>query len=184
MARSRATLMAAAGLALTAGLTTIATVPAQASGPRPNFQVPFACGQTWAGETRTSHSPLYAIDFNHYDAAGTPDDLGRRVMASAGGVVDKVVDGGSTSYGNYIVIRHGNGWKTLYAHLKEDSWVVSPGQSVTRGQKIAQVGNSGGSSSPHLHYEQIHDGSVVKSVFYGDNEALYFGTRNYNTPSC
>jgi len=179
----RRTVLIALSFAVVAnGVAVMHSTAAAASGPRPNFQVPFICGQTWAGGTRTNHNPIYAIDFNHYDANG-PDDLGRRVVASAGGTVD-YVDSSEVGYGNQVVIRHGNGWKTRYAHLMDGSITVQRGQSVNKGQVIGKVGNSGNSYGAHLHYEQNHDGANVKAVFYGDNLALYFGTRNYNSPSC
>jgi hypothetical protein len=183
MTRTRRTLTALAGAALVAGLTTTTALPASAAGTRPGFQVPFICGQTWVGSTYTYHNPKLSIDFNHYSSTGARDDFGRRVVASAAGTVDQVVDGPDASYGNYIVIRHGNGWKTRYAHLKEDSMVVTKGQHVNKGQVIGRVGKSGVSSA-HLHYEQIRDGAVVKAVFYKDNPALYYGKRNYKSPRC
>jgi murein DD-endopeptidase MepM/ murein hydrolase activator NlpD len=195
-ARSR-TVPALLALALpaTAGLIGATTAQAAvapeaaaavAQGSRPGFHVPFLCGLTWAGQTRTSHSPLNAIDFNHYGAGGSRDDLGRRVTASAAGRVVTVVTGLETSYGNHIVVDHGGGWSTLYAHLKDGSVRVREGQRVTRGQVIARVGASGLSSPDiaHLHYEQRQQGDDVRAVFYGDVPALYFGTRDYLTPQC
>ena len=55
------------------------------------------------------------------------------------------------SFGNYIEIDHGNGYKTAYAHLSRRH--VKVGDRVIRGQKIGQVGNTGKSTAPHLHYE-------------------------------
>lgn len=54
-------------------------------------------------------------------------------------------------YGNVVVLRHGDGYLTIYAHL--ESVAVRRGQKVRRGEKIGTVGNSGWSTSPHLHYE-------------------------------
>lgn len=68
-------------------------------------------------------------------------------------------------YGNCVMINHGYGYETLYAHL--DSYDVKVGQQVTRGQKIAEVGNTGKSTGPHLHYE-VH----VKGK--PDNPANYY----------
>jgi hypothetical protein len=141
----------------------------------PNFQLPFRCGQVWAGQTRTNHSPRLSVDFNRVN------DLGDTVVAAAGGRVTRVANEGNTSYGRWIEIAHGNGHRTRYAHLS--SQTVSVNQSVRRGQKIGTVGSTGGSSGPHLHYEQRRDGSAVRAVFNG-RTALYFGTRNYTSRNC
>ncbi|NLE25271.1 MAG: M23 family metallopeptidase [Clostridiaceae bacterium] len=64
----------------------------------------------------------------------------------------KVVEAGRTSgYGNYVAISHGNGFKTLYAHLS--SYNVKVGDWVKKGQKIAKMGNTGTSTGTHLHFE-------------------------------
>ena len=78
--------------------------------------------------------------------------VGTNIYCPGDGVVEEVVLGNS-GYGNYIVINHGYGYKTRYAHLKKA--LVKKGQKVIRGEKIALVGNSGKSTAPHLHYEVI-----------------------------
>lgn len=67
-----------------------------------------------------------------------------------------------SGYGKYIMIKHGFGYKTLYAHLSE--FIVRPGQKVKRGQVIGYSGNTGGSTAPHLHYEVIKDNKKVNPV--------------------
>src|SRR5215218_11235462 len=99
-------------LAATATITgTLAGAPAQAAG-RPAFKMPFICNQTWVGNNWNGHSPAHSIDWNHYDANGSPDDLGRRVLASAGGTVLDSYYSTTTGYGHTIVIGHGDGWRT------------------------------------------------------------------------
>jgi len=78
--------------------------------------------------------------------AGTP------ILASATGVVIISKDyGWNGGYGNYVVIRHGNGTQTLYAHASRN--IVSVGQRVVQGQVIAYVGTTGRSTGNHLHFE-------------------------------
>jgi len=73
----------------------------------------------------------------------------------------------SSSYGNYVVINHGNGYTTLYAH--QSSMAVSAGQTVSKGQVIGYVGSTGWSTGPHLHFEITKNGSRVdpQSFFSG-----------------
>lgn len=145
----------------------VPTTPAAAA---PTFRVPFPCNQTWSGQTRTNHSPQYAIDFNR------PNDAGDPVKASAPGTVDVVADLGNSSYGKYVRINHGGGYTTYYAHLSRFN--TSVGATVGYGTTIGYVGSTGNSSGPHLHYEQRLNGTPIKVRFNG-NLALYFGTKNY-----
>lgn len=136
-------------------------------GTRPVFKMPFLCGQRWRGSNWNGHSPAHSIDWNHYNANGSPDDFGRRVFASAGGKVLASYYAKNNGYGNTVVIGHGNGWRTRYAHLKTRA--VQKGDKVKRGRKIGRVGASSAlyNLSPHLHYEQIHNGDVVVSRIQG-----------------
>ncbi len=138
----------------------------------PVFQLPFPCDQVWSGQTRTNHSPPSSVDFNR------PDDLGDDVVAAARGVVTRVENEGATSYGRWIEIDHGGGYRTRYAHL--DTQLVAVGQPVLRGQNIGTLGNTGGSTGPHLHYEQRKAGAAVPATF-NNAAALYYGTRDYTS---
>ena len=71
---------------------------------------------------------------------------------------------GSSGYGKQIVIEHGFGYKTRYAHLSKV--LVEPGQKVRRGELIGEVGNTGLSKGPHLHYEVIYRGHTVDPINY------------------
>jgi len=63
--------------------------------------------------------------------------------------------------GNSVVIAHGNGWETQYAHMRKGSIAVSAGQTVKAGEKLGSVGLSGNTEFPHLHLEVRRDGKVV-----------------------
>jgi murein DD-endopeptidase MepM/ murein hydrolase activator NlpD len=67
-------------------------------------------------------------------------------------------------YGREIVVDHGFGYKTKYAHLHVVD--VVEGQRVRRGEIIGQVGNTGGSTGPHLHYEVLYMGTPVNPINY------------------
>ncbi|MET8121716.1 peptidoglycan DD-metalloendopeptidase family protein [Micromonospora sp. NPDC005189] len=146
--------------------------PASPALAAPTFKVPFPCGQSWSGQTRSDHSPAYAVDFNR------TDDLGDPVVASAPGTVDRVTDLGGTSYGKYVRINHGGGYSTYYAHL--NGFNVSVGQTVGYGKVLGWVGSTGGSTGPHLHYEQRLNGSDVQVRFNG-TLGLYWGSRTYTS---
>lgn len=93
-------------------------------------------------------------------------DRGTLVYSSGDGVVSFVNARGTgrRGYGKHIVIDHGFGYKTKYAHLNTVS--VTEGQSVKRGEIIGTVGNTGGSTGPHLHYEVLYMGSPVNPLNY------------------
>ena len=75
---------------------------------------------------------------------------GKPVVAAAGGTVI-TASTGSSGYGNYVTIDHGNGYQTVYAHLATLS--VSYGQSVSAGQEIGTLGSTGRSTGTHCHFE-------------------------------
>lgn len=94
-------------------------------------------------------------------------ERGTPVYASGDGLVIKA-DASSGGYGNCIRINHGYSYLTVYAHLHKI--LVAPGEEVKRGQLIGLVGNTGRSTSPHLHYEvRINNNPVnPKNYFYND----------------
>ena len=122
-------------------------VQASAAPNGPDFEMPFPCGQTWTGSSRPYHSPSSrAVDWNR------ADDFGSLVVATAPGVVTSVTDLGSRSYGRYVVVDHGDGRSSLYAHLS--AFWSTPGQAVDQGTPIGLLGSTGGSTGPHLHFEE------------------------------
>ena len=107
-------------------------------------------------KTRKMHSGM--------DFAANP---GTPIYATGNGKVSKVVRS-TRGYGKYVVIDHGYGYKTLYAHMQK--YIVKKGQKVKRGEIIGYVGNTGTSVSPHLHYEVHKDGVKIDPInfYYND----------------
>ena len=92
-------------------------------------------------------------------------NYGVPVYATGDGVVEKIDQGKRRrGYGRQILINHKFGYKTRYAHLQK--MFVKPGEKVQRGQLIGEVGSTGGSTGPHLHYEVIYLGRQVNPVNY------------------
>ncbi len=83
-------------------------------------------------------------------------------MAAANGVVSYA--GYRGGYGNLIIIEHGYGFTTYYAHLSRIN--VREGQSVTKGQMIGRMGSTGRATGPHLHYEVRVGGNPVNPSRY------------------
>lgn len=92
---------------------------------------------------------------------------GTEIYATGDGVVTKIIRSRS-GYGNRLVIDHGFGYETMYAHLHD--FKVRKGEKVKRGQLIASVGNTGKSTAPHLHYEIYKDGKRVNPIYYFFND--------------
>ena len=89
-------------------------------------------------------------------------NIGTPVYATGDGVIKKA--GWQSGYGKIIVVSHGFGYETWYAHLNK--YNVRVGQKVVRGEVIGEVGNTGKSTGPHLHYEVHLKGKVVNPVSY------------------
>jgi len=89
---------------------------------------------------------------------------GTKIHSTGDGVVEKVKSS-RRGYGNQIIINHGFGYKTRYAHLSKH--LVKVGQKVKRGQVIGLVGTTGQSTGPHLHYEVIKNNKPIDPInFY------------------
>ncbi len=87
-------------------------------------------------------------------------------MTAAAGTV--IYAGWLGNYGNMILVDHGDGVLTRYAHSLK--LLVSSGQTITQGQVIAYVGSTGRSTGPHLHFEIIRNGKVVNPLnYFSDN---------------
>ncbi len=110
--------------------------------------------------------PIYKIRKFHYGMDFTAP-TGTEIYATGDGVVT-VVENSLRGYGKRIVVDHGFGYKSLYAHLNEFN--VQKGQKVKRGEVIGFVGSTGTSTAPHLHYEVFKNNKKVNPVHYYFND--------------
>ena len=97
---------------------------------------------------------------NRHGGIDIANNVGVPVKASAAGIV--VFADRNRGFGNEIIIHHGFGYMTVYAHLNKI--FVSVGDEVTKGQQIAELGNTGYSTGPHLHYEVIKDNVQINPM--------------------
>jgi len=110
--------------------------------------------------------PIYNIKKFHYGLDFTAP-IGTPIYATGDGIIEYSIlstDKLSRGYGNLIIIDHGYGYKTLYAHLNKFN--IKKGDKIERGKIIGYVGSSGLSTGPHLHYEVIKDGKKVNPINY------------------
>jgi murein DD-endopeptidase MepM/ murein hydrolase activator NlpD len=87
---------------------------------------------------------------------------GTPIYAAGNGVVQRA--GPNSTYGNYIRVKHANGYETAYAHLNGYAKGIKKGVSVRQGQVIGYVGTTGQSTGPHLHYEVYISGKAVNAM--------------------
>lgn len=109
--------------------------------------------------------PIYKIRKFHYGMDFTAS-TGTEVYATGDGVIE--LASSMRGYGKRIVINHGFGYKSLYAHL--NGFNVREGQKVKRGEVIGFVGSTGISTAPHLHYEVFKNNQKVNPVHYYFND--------------
>lgn len=102
----------------------------------------------------------HGIDIVVRGSGGSNNSLGKDIVAAQGGTVK--IAGWDRSFGNYILIDHGGGLLTLYAHASK--LVVGKDTTVSKGQKIAEIGSTGNSTGPHLHFEvhKNNNGNVIR----------------------
>lgn len=136
---------------------------------KPN-KVYYTGGQLgWPSDSSTTVTSPFGMRLHptlHVYKLHTGMDIGAKrgtnVLAAEAGEVIKA--GWSNAYGNYVVIDHGNGMSTLYAH--NSKLLVGKGEEVKRGQVIAKVGSTGYSTGPHIHIEVIIDGEYQNPKDY------------------
>lgn len=126
----------------------------------PTYIKPISGGRLSSNFGRRSRPTRGASTYHRAVDWATP--VGTAVMASSGGKVAKA--GWGSGYGYVVYINHADGRQTRYAHLSKV--LVSAGQTVSQGQKIALSGNTGVSSGPHVHFEMLINGSQVNPLKY------------------
>jgi hypothetical protein len=103
--------------------------------------------------------PVYKFKKFH-SGLDFPARIGTNIQAAGDGVVVEV--GWHQGYGNCVKISHGFGYETLYAHMNKTT--VRQGEHVKKGNKIGEVGDTGLSTAPHLHYEVHYKGSPINPI--------------------
>lgn len=112
------------------------------------------------------YHPIYKVMKFHYGMDFSAE-TGTEIFATGDGEVVKVRRS-YTGFGRHVVIKHGFGYETLYAHMSKT--LVKKGQKVKRGEVIGLVGSTGTSVAPHLHYEVKKDGRRVNPAHYYFND--------------
>ena len=116
---------------------------------------------------RRYHPILHRIQ--PHNGVDLPCTRGTLVYASGDAVVDKAYPQGyNGGFGRQVILDHGFGYKTRYAHL--DKVLVARGDTVRRGQVIGHAGNTGRSTSTHLHYEVLYKNRPVNPINYFNQE--------------
>ena len=110
--------------------------------------------------------PIYKTSKMHWGMDFTAN-TGTEIYATGNGKIEKI-ENSRRGYGNHVIIDHGYGYKTLYAHMKKVN--VREGQEIKRGDILGYVGNTGTSTAPHLHYEVIKDGNKINPVNFYFND--------------
>ncbi len=126
----------------------------------PTYIKPISGGRQSSGFGRRNAPTRGASTYHKGIDWATP--VGTAVMASSAGTVAKA--GWGSGYGYVVYINHADGRQTRYGHLSKV--LVSPGQTVSQGQKIALSGNTGVSTGPHVHFEILINGSQVNPLNY------------------
>jgi hypothetical protein len=158
------------------------------AGPPPVFQLPVACGEAWHLSTYPGHGE-YDIDLLPVKGQA----WGRPVLASSAGTVIAAGINGTlggrtpdnpngprgSGGGYWVKLDHGGKWVTVYLHLLKPP-LVEVGQRVRQGQQIGEVGSTGDSGAPHLHYEQRRGWDKVEAHFDGAPSGITDDNREYS----
>jgi len=115
----------------------------------------------------TRMDPFYKVRKFH-EGMDFSAPIGTEVYATGNGAIEMAGHDDSGGYGNEVIIDHGYSYKTVYAHLSRI--FVKPGQKILRGQIIGYIGNTGKSTSPHLHYEVRKNGIPLNPIYFFFND--------------
>lgn len=140
--------------------TTRPQAPVQAAPSSSGFIRPVPAGVGYISCYLNGYRGHTGIDIAVIGGTGTP------ILASASGTVVKAMNT-NVGYGRYIVIDHGNGYQTLYAH--NSALYVSTGDRVAQGQVIAGMGRTGNATGVHCHFEIRYNGQIMNPVNYIGN---------------
>ncbi|WP_030599595.1 M23 family metallopeptidase [Streptomyces fulvoviolaceus] len=176
--RTRATVLAVglgASVVLGSGVAAAAGTSVTSAAPAAKSTVAAKKAASWVDPVKKyTLSASFAQSGSMWNSTHSGQDFavasGTQVFAAHGGTVVKAGSSGAgdgSAYGNAIVIKHGNGTYSQYAHLSRIQ--VKVGQVVTTGQRIALSGNTGNSSGPHLHFEirtTANYGSAIDPVAF------------------
>lgn len=138
---------------------TAPAAPALAAPPAPSPPPP---AQAAAGFGWPTVGPITQYFSAYHRGVDIAPPYGTPVRAAAGGVVMQASGGWNGGYGTMVVIDHGNGFRTLYAHLSRLD--VSVGETVEQGQVIGAVGRTGVATGPHLHFEVYRGGVPINPL--------------------
>lgn len=128
------------------------------------WPIPHAVVSQGFGPSALPIEAAYAGFAHFHTGIDLADPLGTPVFAAADGVALQAgpmtdQSGDLVGYGNYVILQHADGLRTLYAHLM--TWTVKPGEAVKRGQLVGLVGSTGNSTGPHTHFEVRVDNTPV-----------------------
>lgn len=171
--------LAVAGLTLAVVTAACAALPADTKpapkavvavvAPPPPAPPPvFDCGQPVPGQQIDSPFGLRRLPWERHGRLHEGVDIaapaGEKVLAVADGIVTK--SGESPSYGRYVEVEHGAGMVSFYAHMGRIDRLAKAGAFVARGATVGQIGSSGTSTGPHLHFEIRQDGKPLNPVAF------------------
>ena len=120
------------------------------------FMIPITSKFRWTSPYGWRADPFTGVrSFHTGTDMACPE--GTPILAAMSGRISEV--GNNRTYGNYIIINHGNGYQTVYAHMSKT--ISKKGQWVTQGSKIGLVGSTGYSTGPHLHFMVYKNGNRI-----------------------